>query len=340
MLDTIANSPGVIAAAFANSVPLSMDHSFNAVAPEEAVDFRPSARISVAYYQVSPGYFGAMGTALLSGREFTWQDDEMAPSVVIINATLARKLFGKTDVVGRRLRLGSDASGLAEVIGVAQDGKYINLTEVPRPALFRAATQRYDGTTILIARTSFPELQTASEMRRVIADRDGTLAVYGVGSLNQMLRFAYLPAHAATIALSAFGILAIMLATTGIYGMAAYVISRRSREIGIRVAVGGQSRQILQAVLGRIGVLLLAGAFAGFLLGLAAGPLLSSVVYQASSNDPLVMIGVLLAMTVIALLGALGLPAALCGSNRWSRCDRIDPANRRGRSHCDRPLLS
>jgi ABC-type antimicrobial peptide transport system permease subunit len=155
-----------------------------------------------------------------------------------------------------------------------------------------------------------------------------------------MLRFAYLPAHAATIALSAFGILAIMLATTGIYGMAAYVISRRSREIGIRVAVGGQSRQILQAVLGRIGVLLLAGAFAGFLLGLAAGPLLSSVVYQASSNDPLVMIGVLLAMTVIALLGALGLPAALCGSNRWSRCDRIDPANRRGRSHCDRPLLS
>jgi ABC-type antimicrobial peptide transport system permease subunit len=121
-----------------------------------------------------------------------------------------------------------------------------------------------------------------------------------------MLRFAYLPAHAATIALSAFGILAIMLATTGIYGMAAYVISRRSREIGIRVAVGGQSRQILQAVLGRIGVLLLAGAFAGFLLGLAAGPLLSSVVYQASSNDPLVMIGVLLAMTAIALLGALG----------------------------------
>jgi predicted permease len=177
MLDTIANSPGVIAAAFANSAPLSMDHSFNAVAPEEAVDFRPSARISVAYYQVSPGYFGAMGTALLSGREFTWQDDEMAPSVVIINATLARKLFGKTDVVGRRLRLGSDASGLAEVIGVAQDGKYINLTEVPRPALFRAATQRYDGTTILIARTSFPEVQTASEMRRVIADRDGTLAV-------------------------------------------------------------------------------------------------------------------------------------------------------------------
>jgi predicted permease len=305
MLDAVAGLPGVSAAAFANSVPLSIDYSSNSVAPEEATDFRPFARISAAVYEVSPGYFRAMGTALLSGREFTWQDDESAPSVAIVNATLARKLFGRTGVVGRRFRTGGGAV-LTEVIGVAQDGKYASLTEEPRPALFRAAMQRYNGTTVLIARTSSQELQTAAEMRRVLAGKDATVAVYGVGSLSQMLGFAFFPARAASIALSAFGILAIMLAATGIYGTAAYEISRRSREIGIRIAIGARSHQILRVVLGRTSVLLLAGSIAGFLLGLAAGPLLSSVVYQASPRDPLVMVSVLLVMGMIALLAALG----------------------------------
>jgi ABC-type antimicrobial peptide transport system permease subunit len=106
--------------------------------------------------------------------------------------------------------------------------------------------------------------------------------------------------------LSAFGILAIMLAATGIYGTAAYAISRRSREIGIRIAIGARPHQILTVVLGRTSILLLAGSIAGFFLGLAAGPLLSSVVYQASPRDPLVMVSVLLFMGMIALLAALG----------------------------------
>jgi hypothetical protein len=296
---------GVTAAAFANSVPLSIDQSYNTVAPEEATDFRRSERINVAVYEVSPGYFPAMGTTLLSGREFTWQDDERAPAVAVINATLARRLFGRTDVVGRRFRTGP-GDGRTEVIGIVRDGKYVSLTEEPRPALFRPAMQRYNGTTVLIARTSFPELQTAAEMRRVVADKDASIAVYGVGSLGQMLGFAYFPARAATIALSAFGILAIMLAATGIYGTAAYAISRRSREIGIRVAIGAQSQQVLRAVLGRTFILIVAGSIGGFLLGLVAAPVLSSVVYQASPQDPVVMVSVLVAMAIIALLAVMG----------------------------------
>src|SRR5260370_16992894 len=206
-----------------------------------------------------------METRLLGGCEFSWQDDEKAPRVAIINETLARKLFGKTDVVGRRFR-GGGGGGLTEVIGVVQDGKYVSLTEAPRPALFRAATQVYNGTTVLIARTSTPVSQTAAEIRRAVASRDATVAVYGIGSLNHMLAFAYFPAPAPTIALSVFGILAIMLAATGIYGMAAYAISRRRREIGIRMAIGAQSGQILRVVLGRTSILLLAGWIAGLLL--------------------------------------------------------------------------
>ena len=297
--------PGVTAAAFASSVPLSIDQSSISVVPEEVTDFRPSAQINTAVYQVSPGYFRTMGTRLLSGREFSWQDDEKSPQVAIVNETLARKLFGRTDVVGRRFRGGS-SGGPTEIAGVVQDGKYVTLTEEPRPALFRAAAQVYDSTTVLIVRTSAPELQAAGGTRRVLAAKDPTLAVYGVGSLSQMLGFAYFPARAATIALSVFGMLAIMLAATGIYGMAAYAISRRRREIGIRMAIGAQPRQILRVVLGRTFVLLLAGSIAGFFLGLAADPLLASVVYQASPNDPLVMVGVPLAMAAVALLAASG----------------------------------
>jgi predicted permease len=313
-LDALTQIPGVTMAAFANSVPLSIDQSSNVVAPEEATDFRHSARVNASVYEVSPGYFRAMGTRLSSGREFSWQDDEKAPPVAIVNETLARKLFGRADVVGRRLRGG----GLTEVIGVVQDGKYVSLTESARPTLFRAATQVYNATTVLVARTSAPEAQTAADMRRVLASRDAALAVYGVGSLNQLLGFAFFPTRAAMTALSVFGILAIMLAATGIYGIAAYAVSRRRREIGIRLAIGAQPREILRVVLGRTSALLLIGSIAGFVLGLSAGPLLASIVYQASPNDPVVMVSVVLAMASVGLLAAAG-PAR--------RALRIDPVH-------------
>jgi predicted permease len=303
ILDEVARMPGVTAAAFANSVPLSIDQSSMSVFPEEVTDSRPSARIDTTVYEVSPGYFRTMGTGLLSGREFSWQDDEKSPRIAIINEILARKLFGRTDVAGRRFR---GPGGLTEIVGIVQSGKYVSLTEEPRAALFRAATQTYDGTTVVIARTSAPESQTAGGLRRVVATRDPTLAVQGVGSMSQMLGFAYFPARAATVALSVFGMLAIMLAATGIYGTAAYAISRRRREIGIRMAIGAQPRQILRVVLGRTFALLLAGSIAGFFLGLAADPLLASVVYQASPNDPWVMVAVPLAMAAVALLAASG----------------------------------
>jgi ABC-type antimicrobial peptide transport system permease subunit len=258
-----------------------------------------------------------MGTRLLTGREFSWQDNENAPSVAIINEALARKLFGITDVVGRRFRTGGRNGSLVQIIGVAEDGKYTHLAEQPHPAIFWSAAQRYNATSVLIARTSAAETQTAADMRRVLANLDPNVAAYGVGSLNQMLGFAYFPAHAATIALSAFGILAIMLAATGIYGMAAYAISRRSREIGIRTAIGAQRSHILNTVLGRTFVLLLFGSVAGLLVGLTvAGPLLANVVYQASPRDPVVMIAVPLAMALIGMLAALG-PAR--------RAIKIDP---------------
>jgi predicted permease len=304
-MEQAARLPGVSSAAFANSVPLSIDQSSTSVAREEAVDFRPQDRIGASNYQVSPGYFEAMGTRLVAGREFSWQDGEKSPSIAIINETLARKLFGKTDVVGHRFR-GGGAQGLTEIVGVAQDGKYASVLEEPRAALFRPATQAYNGTTVLIVRTYLQDSQTSGAVRRILAAKEPALAVYGVGSLQQMLGFAYFPARASSIFLSAFGVLAIMLAATGIYGMAAYTASRRRREIGIRMAMGAQSRQIVRVVMARTSLLMLAGSVAGFLLGLAGGPLLAKVVYQASPRDPWVVAAVSLAMIALSLVAAWG----------------------------------
>jgi len=318
-VEAASRLPGVISAAYANSVPLSIDQSSSSVAPESAAGFRPADRIESTVYQVSPGYFQTMGTRLLGGREFSWDDTAQKPPVAIVNETLARKLFGTADAVGRRFRTGPNS--FAEVVGVAQDGKYRSLIEEPsvrnsQPAYFRPATQSYNGTTVLLVRTAGPGVATAGQLRRLLAGLDAKLAVYGVGSLSQLLGFAFFPAHAITTALSIFGILAVVLASTGIYGMAAYALSRRQREIGIRLAIGAGPRQVLQTVLGRTMALAGIGAAAGFVFGIAAGPVLARIVLGASPWDLQAIAGASMVMAAVALL-AVGGPV--------QRALRIDP---------------
>jgi predicted permease len=315
-LDAVARVPGAAAAAYADSVPLSINQSSTMVFGEKETDLRPSKGKQVSYYNVSPGYFRAMGTRLIAGREFTWQDGPNAPLVAVINEVFARKMFSTRDAVGLRFRYrGNDQ--LVQVIGVVETGKYETLTEAPRAALFRSALQTFNSDTTLLVRSSLPEAEMAGQLRKAIGDLDARLPLYGVGSLTQMLGFAFFPSRAATVALGAFGVLAIMLAVTGIYGLAAYAVSKRTRDIGIRIAVGAQPRQVLRSVLGRTVMLLSIGSSLGLALGLAAGQVLSSVVYEASARDPLVLAAVALTMAVI------GLGAALAPARRALSIDPI-----------------
>lgn len=314
-LEAVALLPGVTAAAYASSLPLSINQSSTTVFPEEAADFRRVKGKQTTYYDVSPGYFRALGTRLLAGRDFTWHDDGKAPGVAIVNETFARQALGKPDAVGRRFRYGRGRP-LVEVIGVVEGGKYETLIEQPRPAIFRPASQSYNADTVLIVRSSLPESEVAMQMRQAVAGLDSRLPLHGVGSVTQMLGLAFFPARAASIALSAFGVLAVMLAITGIYGLATYAISRRVREIGIRVAVGARPWQVLRFVLGRTALLVAIGSCLGLALGLATGRVLSSVVYQASSRDPLVLAAVSLTMALIGF-------GASCGPAR--RALSIDP---------------
>jgi predicted permease len=303
-LDAVSQLSGVTAAAYAKSVPLTTDQSNTTVFPESAVERRPGEGKSVAYYDVSPGYFKTMGTRLLAGREFDWRDTRATAPIAIVNETFARQLFGTADAVGKRFR--SYGGLVVEIAAVAEDGKYSTFTEDPKPVLFRPILQQGDSETVLLVRSSFPEAMMGGEMARAVKGLDPAMPVYGAGSLADTMGLAYLPAWVASIALGAFGVLAVMLAVTGIYGVASYSVARRSREIGVRIAIGARRRHVLQCVLGRLALLVVAGSGMGLVLGLASGKLLASVVYQASPRDPITLTAVGVFMLVIAGGSALG----------------------------------
>jgi predicted permease len=306
-LDAALQLPGVTAAAFADSFPLGVDQSNSGAFRFGETDFRASRAIRVSHYEVSPGYFRAIGTHLLFGRDFTWHDDAYSPLTAIVNRTFARQVLGNQNGVGLYYRAGDLKQPPVQVIGIVEDGKYQGLTEDPRPAIFRPILQNYSGTTYLLARAvhpeaAQPEAALALRMKRAVQSLDRGLPVYSTGALENLLDITFFQARAAAWALSAFGLLALMLAVTGIYGLSAYTVSRRVREIGIRVAIGAQPSQVLMSVLGRLAAVLGVGALAGIAGGLACTAVLAHVAPQATPRDPVVLGGVAVTMLAIALL--------------------------------------
>lgn len=301
-LDAVRQLPGVESAAYSNSVPLSIDQSHSAVFPADKTGLRPSDRIAVVFYQVSPEFFATMGMPLLAGREFNWHDDSKSPSVAIVNLAFAKRVFNSENPVGKTFP--SYNGHPVEVVGIVADGKYENLTEAQQPVLFWSILQSYNSTTTLEVKSSLPPTQMVSEIRQAVAHLDPELPLYGVGGLEQMLGFAFLPTRAAAIALSAFGVLAVMLAATGIHGLVAYAVSRRTREIGIRMAIGARPIEVLRLVLGRTAALLAFGSLVGLALAFAVGRIITSIVYQSRPYDPLVMVSVWLAMALLGLLAS------------------------------------
>ena len=307
LLEEASAIPGASSVAYSSSVPLYIDYSTTGVFPEQIANpSRPESQ-SAAYYAASPKFFATVGTQLRRGRDFTWQDDVSAPRVAIVNETLARRV-GTADRTGWRLRTGCATCDPIEVIGIVEDGKYATLAEERRPVIFFPILQRETLTTMMVVRSERPQTEIASALREAIHRLDPDLPLYSVGGLDEAVAYVFVPAWAATIALSAFGMMAVMLAATGIYGLAAYSVSRRTREISIRSAIGARPSQILQSIIGRTGVLLAVGSIAGILLGLAASRVLEHVVYQATSHDPIVLVAAIAVMCGIGL-GATWLPA-------------------------------
>jgi predicted permease len=317
MLDAMATIPGVKSVGLIDSQPLiSGGYRGSLIFADEITDLRPSNAVADSYmFSISPEYFHAAGTALLSGRAFTWHDDKNTPNVAVINQQFAREIFGSvTNAMGRYFKRRDGTR--TQVVGIVEDGKYQNLTEDPQLAMFLPILQSSSSQTYLAVRSDRDTGHLVAAIRSTVRDLDAGLPLY-IEPWNKELDTALFPSRVAAMALGVLGVMGGMLSITGIFGMAAYSVSKRLRELGIRMALGAQRKEVLQAALGRPFKLLAFGSAAGMLLGILASRVLAFIVYQATPRDPVVLAGVVLAMLSLGLL-ATWIPAR--------RALSIDPA--------------
>jgi predicted permease len=317
MIDAVATIPGVQSAGLIDWAPLVSGGTIDSRVFRDAdTDLRPANSVAVSFmYGISPEYFQAARTTLLAGRTFTWQDDQNAPRVAVINLEFARKVFGSaTNALGQYFKR-PDGTRL-QVVGIVENGKYQSLTEDPSPAVFLPFLQSPSTQTYLVVRSDRDLAQMAAAIRSTMRTLDPSLPVY-MGPWNQELATTLFGSRIAAITLGVMGAIGAMLSITGIFGMAAYSVSKRLRELGIRMALGAQRKEVLQAALGRAFKLLAIGSTAGLLLGIMASRVLASIVYQATPRDPVVLAGVVAAMLLLGLL-ATWIPAR--------RALSIDPA--------------
>jgi ABC-type antimicrobial peptide transport system permease subunit len=257
-------------------------------------------------YVISPSYFGAAGTSLLAGRTFNWHDDKNAPPVAVVNEEFAGNVFGSvTKAVGRHYKL-QDGTRV-QVVGVVENGKYQIVTEDQQPAMFLPFMQSPSSQAYLVVRSHRDSQQLAAAMRSKLHELDAALPV-DTRTWNDLLAVVLFPSRVATLSLGVLGMMGAMLSVTGIFGMAAYSVSRRRRELGIRIAIGAARKEVLHAALGRAVKLLAFGSAAGLLSGILASRVLAFIVYSATPRDPLVLAGVVVAMLLLGLL-ATWIPA-------------------------------
>jgi len=321
LLRRLEQQPGVRAAALGHYLPLGDSWSSRGpVLREGEAPPRPNQGLVVDAGVISPNYFETMGTPLVLGRGFTDRDRDGAPAVMIINQALARRLFGsEQQALGQRLRVNGPDSPLMEIVGIAKSGLYRNLYEEPRPYLFLPQFQgEYESqmTLLVSARTAGDVKSVAASMRREIAQLDARIPVFGLQVGEQNLSYAYWGPRLGAGMAGTFGVLALVLATMGLYSVLTYSVSQRTKEIGIRLALGAQAGDVLRMVIWQGLRLVAIGGALGLLGAIALGRVLVSLLFGVSTTDPLTLAAIASLLAGVALL-ACYLPAR--------RAMRVDP---------------
>ena len=286
-----------------DQVPLGISNDDSDVFVDSTTDYRPTNAVGDAMnYVISPGYLDAAGTKLIAGRDLRFDDSKNAPIVALINRQFAVRVFGSVQkAVGGHFKFWS--GNRAEVVGVVEDGKYRTLSEDPGFAMFFSFQQHPGTSTWLVVRSHRDPQEMAQALDRTLHGLDSSLPL-SIEPWTQEMDAAMFTVRVATVALGVLGLLGAMLAITGVFGMASYVVSKRLRELGIRVALGAGQREILRTALGRALRLLAVGSAAGVVLGVLGTRLLASIVYQATPKDPIVLGGVTLAMLLLGMVAA------------------------------------
>ena len=313
--------PGVRAVAGISFLPLTLQGRTTGLTVEGRPPAAPGELPFADFRAVSPGYFAAMGTPVLRGRDFSWNDSPGTPLDAVVSRTMARNFWPNAGAIGKRFKLGP-ADGKdpwITVVGVVADVRQLNLTTEPRPAMYFTVTQDAGiGDTLRdwVIRTSGDPADIASSAREAIWSLDPSLPISRIQTMEQV-HDSYLGPQRFELSLVAlFGVLGLVLAAVGLYGVTAYAVSRRTHEIGIRVALGAQRSDVMRLVIGAGAKLALIGVAIGAVSALALTQLIAGLLFEVNAADPLTFAAVAALLCVVALL-ACYVPAR--------RAMRVDP---------------
>ncbi|MFN2623329.1 MAG: ABC transporter permease [Chthoniobacterales bacterium] len=314
-LERIRALPGIEAAALVDNIPLSLNYNSTSIYLEGQPP-TPQAQLPLAIpSSVSPDYFRTMGISL-RGRDFTDQEEKKENRVAIVNETFAKKFYPGQDPIGKRFNFSGSENPFWEIIGVCGDGKYNSLGEEPKAALFRPQWRDYSTAVSMVARTKGDPKTVLGAMQREMRNLDPTLPLYGMKTLKEHMKIPLFPAKMAAGALGSFGMLALILAAVGIYGVMSYVVAGRTREIGLRMALGARNGNVQRLILRQGMTLALIGSVIGLAIAFGATRLLKSVLYGVDAMDPTTFVGVTFLLGAVALF-ACWIPAL--------RASRVDP---------------
>jgi macrolide transport system ATP-binding/permease protein len=302
LLERVRDLPGVQSAGLSNAVPLSLSINNGSIYVEGQREQRgmnvPMARTSSA----SPGFISAMGTRLLEGRDFTEQDGESNRRFALVNETFARRFWPGQSALGKRFSHDGSAGPWIEVVGVIEDGKYFSLSEDPAPFIYRNLRPQDGGYLTMVVRTAGEPQAAMAAIRREFQQLDAALPVYNVKTMTEHLALSLFPARVAATLLGGFGLLALLLAAVGIFGVMSYAVTQRTREIGIRIALGAPAGRILRLAVGDGVKLTMLGLALGLGCAFAGTRLMSIFLYGLSALDVMTFAGVSLLLAVVALV--------------------------------------
>jgi len=316
--EELAALPGVESVT-ASMVPLLAGNNWTSSVSVEGFEAEPDADVSAGYNRVGPGYFRTLGVSLVAGRELTAADSLDAPRVAVVNETFAERFGLGRDAVGKRMSqsVGNAVELDTEIVGVVEDSKYSDVKEEIPPLFFTPYRQDAGiGSMSFYVRTVLPAEQLLPSVSGVIARLDPNLPVEDLKTLSQQARESVFLDRFLTTLSTSFAALATLLAAVGLYGVLAYMVAQRTREIGLRMALGADGGRVRRLVLSKVAKLAVVGGLIGLVAAFGLGRLASSLLYGLEGHDPAVLLGATLALALVAL-GA-GLVPAL-------KASRIDP---------------
>jgi len=315
LIERTQTIPGVRSVALTSTVPLTLDYSETSIYVEAQTTTNTSDLPTAIPNEISPNYFHTMEIPL-RGRDFTERDDKEESRVAIINETFARRFFPGREAIGRRFNFSGPDKPYWEVVGVAADGKYNSLGEDPKAAFYRPLLRDYSTNATLVARTTGDSNSALAALRGELLRMDSALPLYNVQTLSEHMNVPLFPFRMAATVLGSFGVLAIVLAAIGIYGVMSYVVASRTREIGVRIAVGAAKRDVLILIIKQGMTLAMIGLGSGLLIAFGVAQLMAKLLFGVSPVDLVTFAGVTLLLGLVAVV-ACYIPAR--------RAMKVDP---------------